>query len=339
MLKTIALGILVMVTLAFGGLLVQDRNQIAQQTTRIAELQTQVTGQREEIRKTSAAAAELEQKRTQLVAKAKAARQSLLEARAAAASTPPAPPAAATPDDDSPDAAGKKKKPANPFTDSITRMMKDPAMKDMMRATQSNALRQMYGDLVKQWSLSPDEIKTFYDLLLDKQMDQMDKGMAYLEKGPADAVPTPAVDPDAKLKASLGDDLYKQYQDYEKTLVGRLAVNQFQQQLANGNVTPLTQDQTKTMLQVITEEQANTPPGLGASSMGGVGRSFTMDAAQVDQFVKNQSDLNDRVNARMAGTLSTEQLQALKDQQQQMLSMQRMGMEMAAKMYGPSPTP
>ena len=41
----------------------------------------------------------------------------------------------------------------------------------------------------------------------------------------------------------------------------------------------------------------------------------------------------------MAGTISAEQLQALKQQQQQMLSTQRMGMEMAAKMMAPSPTP
>ncbi len=41
----------------------------------------------------------------------------------------------------------------------------------------------------------------------------------------------------------------------------------------------------------------------------------------------------------MAGAISAEQLKALKEQQQQMLSTQRLGMEMAAKMMAPAPTP
>ena len=71
-------------------------------------------------------------------------------------------------------------------------------MKNMMRTTQGTALREMYGDLVKGWALSPDETQTFYDLLLDKQMDQMDQGMKILEKG-SDAIKTAdAGDPDAR---------------------------------------------------------------------------------------------------------------------------------------------
>ena len=56
-----------------------------------------------------------------------------------------------------------------------------------------------------------------------------------------------------------------------------------------------------------------------------------MDAAQVDRYVQGQNDLNDRVDARMANTLSSDQLQVLKQQQQQMLATQQMGMEMASR--------
>ena len=56
-------------------------------------------------------------------------------------------------------------------------------------------------------------------------------------------------------------------------------------------------------------------------------------------MMKAQGDLNAKIDARMANTISPEQLQALKQQQEQTLSMQRMSMEMAAKMFGPSPTP
>ena len=338
MIKTFAPGFFVLVSLALGGMLVHDQRQIAGQSAQITELQAQVVRQHDEISKTRSAAAEMEQKHSQLLARAKATRQSLADARNAAAAVPavaatPAPADAAT---------GGKKKPANPFTDSIANMMKDPAMKNMMRTTQATSIRQMYGDLVKQWSLSPEEADTFYNLLLDKQMDQMDQGMKFMEKGPdaVDAANTAnAGDPDAQLKASLGDDLYKQYRAYEKTLSERLTVNQLQQQLAVSNVPAMTADQSQVLMQAITEEQASMPKGSLTQPMSPKGDPFNIDPAQVDTFMKAQGDLDDKIDTRMANTLSAEQLQVLKQQQQQALSVQRMGLEMAAKMMAPAATP
>ena len=338
--KTIVLGIFVFVSAALGGMLIRGKQYDAQMSARVAELKVQVAAQQNEIQQTKAAAAALEQKTAQFAAKAKAARQSLVEARAAAASAG-SDPAAATPAPASSDAAapGTKKKPANPFTDSIAKMMKDPAMKDMMRTTQSAAIQQMYGDLVKQWALPPDETKTFYDLLLDKQMAQMDQGLSLMEKGPDAAQTASPGDMDAKIKASLGDDLYKQYQDYEKTIPAHMAVNQLQQQLAVSNAQAMTADQSKVLLQAITEEQAAAPNASMVSPMGTGSASFMTDPAKMDQYYQAQSDTNDKIAARMANTLTAEQLQVLKQEQQQMLSMQRMGMQMAAKMMAPSPTP
>ena len=340
MLAVAALMVFMLASVVLGALFFSARKQNAAQSDEIAALKAQIAGQRAEIQKAAAAVAESDQKRAQIAAKARAARQSLAEARAAAAAVTPAPAAALAP---SPDDSGnggedKKKKPWGPFGDSLAKMMKDPAMKNMMRSGQSIALRQMYGDLVKQWSLSPEETDTFYDLLLDKQMAQMDQGMKVLEKGSA-AATTPPGDLDAKIKASLGDDLYKQYQDYEKALPAHMEVSQFQQQLAVGNTPPLTPDQSKVLLQAITEERAAQPPGNYFSGTGANANSFAMDPAQVDQMMKAQGDLNAKIDARMANTLSPDQLQALKQQQEQTLSMQRMSMEMAAKMFGPSPTP
>ena len=333
MIKSVALLLFVVATSVLGGLLIVKTRQSAQQSVEIAALNEEVTRRDQVIAKTRAATAELEQKREQLVARNKAAKQALLDARAAAAT----PAADASPEPAN--AGGKKKKPANPFADSITKMMKDPAMKNVMRSTQATVLKQMYGDLVKQWSLSPEETQTFYDLLLDKQMDQMDQGMAILEKGPDALKSAGTADPDAKLKASLGDNFYKQYQDYEKTIAGRYTVNQFQQQLAVSNTPPLTPDQSATLLQTISEEKMNLPPGVLGQTPGGNAGSFSMSPDQVEQFVKAQGDLNDRIDARMANTLSADQLQVFKEQQQQMLATQRMGMEMAAKMMAPPATP
>ncbi len=332
--KNAALILFVLTSLALGGLLIQEKQRTTQQAARLADMESQVTRQREEIQKATVAAAQLEQKRAQLAARNKATKQALADAQDAAAAQPVA---AVSPEPGSSD--DKKKKSANPFADSLKKMMKDPAMKNMMRSTQATALKQMYGDLVKQWSLSPEETQTFYDLLLDKQMAQLDLGMNALEKGPDAAAVANTADPDAKLKASLGDSMYKQYQDYEKTVSGRFTVNQLQQQLAASNVSAMTPDQSTVLLQAISDEKINFPSDTFKQTPGQAGNAFSMTPEQVDQFVKAQSDLNDRIDSRMTATLSAEQLKVLKEQQQQMLATQRMGMEMASKMMAPAPTP
>ena len=334
MIKTVALIFFVLVSLVLGGLLLRDQEQITQRVAQVASLQTEVARQRAVAQKSTADAAKLAEKRTQLLARARAAEQSLGEAQAASQPSPDAT-ASATPAK----AVAAGTQTSNPFSESLSKMLKDPATKKMMRATQGVALRQLYDDLVKKWALSPEETSTFYDLLLDKQSADMDRGMEVLEKGVDSTSQTPAADPEAKIKASLGDDLFQQYKEYEKTLGGRLTLNQLQQQLATSNIPALTPDQSNALLQTITEEQTKQPPPDFASRAGQGGNPFVLDSAQVDQFVQRQGTLNDQIDARMAGTLSAPQLQALKDQQQQMLSMQKMGMEMAAKMMGPSPTP
>ncbi len=339
MVKSLVLGFLVLVSLTLGALLLHARQQIAAQSVQLATLETSVAKQRDELQADARATVALQQKQDQLAAKAKAARQSLLAARAAAAATPAAASAVAATSTPGPDETpGAKKKGANPFSDYLAKMMKDPATKTMMRTAQAGALRQMYGDLVKQWSLSPEETNTFYDLLLDKQTDQMDRGMKLMEQGPGAVSKADLESSDDKIKASLGDGLYQQYKDYEKTLSGRLTANQLQQQLAGSNTALLTPDQSKVLIQVATEEPANLPADSYGNFSGNSANPMAMDPAQIDQFIKRQTDLNARIDARMASVLSPEQLQAFKDQQQQTLATQRAGMEMAAKMYGPTPT-
>ena len=336
MIKSLALGILVLVSLTLGALLLQARQHLAAQSARLATLETALAKQRDELQADARATAALQQKQDQLAARAKAARQSLLAARAAAAATPAADAAASTP---APGDTPGTKKGSNPFKDYVTKMMKDPATKNMMRAAQAGALRQMYGDLVKQWSLSPEETSTFYDLLLDKQTDQMDRGMKLMEDGP-DAVSKADLDSsDDKIKASLGDNLYQQYKDYEKTIGGRFTVNQLQQQFAGSSTPLLTPDQSKVLIQAVTEEPANMPSGSYSMFSGNNANPMAMDPAQIDQYITTQTDLNARIDARVATVLSPEQLQAFKDQQQQTLATQRAGMEMAAKMYGATPAP
>ena len=338
MIKTIALGLLVVVSLALGGALYEKTKLVAELTSQKGDADyARLAEQQGVAQQAKDAAAQSEQKRAQLAARNKAAKQALLDARTAAASTP----AASTGDSPSPAKSDDgKKKPTNPFSESIAKMMKDPAMKNMVRNAQATVLKQMHADLVKQWSLSPEETQTFYDLLLDKQMDQMDQGMKLFENG-SDTTKTADVgDPDAKTQSVVGRQSLQAISGLRKDdsrAVYRLPVPAAtcDQQHAHA----ATQLNRPRCCKRSPRKPRTCRRGITDRRRAGNGNILALDPAQVDQFIKSQGELNDRIDARMAGTISAEQLQALKDQQQQMLSTQRMGMEMAAKMMAPSPTP
>jgi hypothetical protein len=217
----------------------------------------------------------------------------------------------------------------------LGKMLKDPAMLRVLRAQQSTALRMMYGDLVKQWALSPADADTFYNLLLDKQMAMMTRGQDYLNgKTSASDMGASLQDFDSRLRTALGGNLFNQYQDYEKTIGDRVVLKQFQQQLTStSSADPLTTDQTNFLLRAMTEErQAQVAANTTAAPA-----SIT-DQSAIDTLTRAQSDINQRVDQRASGMLTAAQFAAFKSFQGQMLEMQKAGMQMGVSMAGGAPT-
>jgi hypothetical protein len=344
--KTVALAMLGLLSSLLGFLLVQEKAQTRQQAARVAELENRVHQQRAEIESQVQAVTNLEQEKTRLAAKAESTKQKLIAARESMPTAAPTSQSAMGAALEGADAVAKGNAQAKPGGDGIkgylAKMMQDPALKKMLRTTQSLGIKQMYGDLVKQWALSPEETNAFYDLLLDRQMAVMEKSASVMNGASASATASaPAEDPDAGLKASLGDKLYQQYKDYEKTVGDRMAITQIQQRLAADSAAALSADQSKFLLNAMSEErqlQRNADPsGQADGSAFTKGGKFSMDQQSVDNFIKSQADLNARVAQRAAGMLTAQQLDSLKQYQTQMLDMQRMGMEMSVKMSGDNP--
>lgn len=339
MAKNITLVFLLLGLAIFGGLLAREHRQAQAESVQIARLEKQAAVLQKEIQTNRDTTTEREEKQRQAATVVQAEKQARREAREAAAAAQ----AAVTPDPagdiSAPAVAKKKDRGANFLNGSLAKMMKDPAMKNMMRSVQGTALKQGYADFVKQQRLSPEQADAFYEAILDKQSAMMDKGMKLLDKGDDGAAAVDTGDPDAKVKAVLGDDAYAQYTAYEKTLAGRFTVGQFQQQLAASNTPALTPDQSNALLEAVNSEKINFSGNDLKSAMGTGDKSFMTDPAKLDQFVKAQEELNGRIDARVEYMLTPDQLKVLKSQQQQTIAMQRMGMEMAAKMMAPSPTP
>src|SRR5262245_8250132 len=109
--------------------------------------------------------------------------------------------------------------------DMITKMMKDPSMREMMRGQQKAAINMMYSGFFKEMNLSPEEKEKFTGILADAQLKNIEhtRGM-FGEQQEAAGADTQKLLTDAKkqtdadIKALLGDERFAQYEDYRRML-------------------------------------------------------------------------------------------------------------------------
>jgi hypothetical protein len=262
-----------------------------------------------------------------------------------AAPAPAAGPAALAPAAASADAAGEGGKTKGGFAEMLSRMMDNPEMKKMMRQQQGLVMDMMYGGLFKELQLTPEETDQFKELLLDHQMKAMEAGGAFLKLQGQETDQTAAMnelagaqkESDAQIKAFLGDDRYGQFKEYQETMAERMTLSQFSQQMAGGQ-NPLSADQSQQLLEIMKQEKKGTAPALGESgadgSLGAANWQAMMSEGKMNDFLKQQEDLNQRVLERAKAVLTPEQLEAFATHQASQLQMQRMGVTMAVKMFG-----
>jgi hypothetical protein len=228
------------------------------------------------------------------------------------------------------------------FMKGLAKMFTDPKMKDTMRAQQSMAMNMAYGDLARELGLAPDEARQVLALLADRQMELASRGMKAMEKGGTDPATLAAVGKeteaakkayDEQIKAILGDDRYKKFQDYEKTIGERFAMDQFQRQLSAGG-TPLEGTQSKSLLDIMKQERARTPASPfdpGKTDVAAQTKALQSDEA-LNSWMQTQQDFNRRVLERARTVLSPDQILALEAAQKQQIDMQQMGVKMSREM-------
>jgi hypothetical protein len=231
------------------------------------------------------------------------------------------------------------------FGDMLSKMMTDPAMKKMMRQQQAAAMEMMYGPLFKEINLSPEEKEKFKELLLDRQMKAVESGGMFMKLQGEDTDRTAVMNDlaaqqqefDAQMKGFLGDERYAQYKDYGETMAERMAVSQLSQQLAS-SPNPLNDDQSRQLLEIMKQEKKSVTPVFGGSAADGSANMANWQAVwsedKMNEFFKQREEIDQRVIERAKAVLTPEQLTAFAAHQSNQLQMQRMGMTMAAKMFG-----
>lgn len=230
----------------------------------------------------------------------------------------------------------------------VVDMFKDPQMREMMKAQQKAAIGPMidheYTDLFKQLNLTPEQAAQAKDLIGKKMLAGADVGMAMLDDS-LDAskradltkqVKAESDDDDQQIKQFLGDDNYKEYQSYEKSVPDRTTVDQFNSQLS-GTATALSASQQQQLVQALSDsrDNFNWTSGLNneqdLTGNGDIASMLTDD--NIAKFTAEREQFNQQFLTRAQQFLTPEQATAYQQYQKQQLQLQLMGFKMAKQMF------
>jgi hypothetical protein len=221
------------------------------------------------------------------------------------------------------------------MSEMLGRMLKDPAMREMMREQQKAMINLMYGSLFKELNLTSEEQDALKNVLVESQMRNVEAAQGLLNNkdgSAAAAVKTAKDEADAKVKALLGEPRYAQYQEYQQTIGERMQLNQFRAQLGGEN-TSLSDQQFSQLLQAMKEERVALPPAI-SPEQAQIPQPETFSTEAIDRQLQWMQQYNERVLARAGQVLAPEQLKQFKSFQERQAAMQRMGLNMARSMFG-----
>ena len=232
----------------------------------------------------------------------------------------------------------------------VGEMMKNPEMKEMIKNQQKTVLGGMldknYGPFFTQLGLTAEQSSALKDLVLNKSLADAGAGMS-LMSGEQDSTNRAQVFEQAKqekdaidgqIKQMLGDDNFKQFQDYEKTIPDRMVVGMFKDQQAAGAMA-LNPDQEAQLVQLMGDERKNFKFTTDFSDQtkltSDLAGNFTEE--KVQHFLQEQEQLHQRYLSDAKNILSADQLASFDKFLSSQRQMQSLGLKMASKMFAPKP--
>ena len=221
----------------------------------------------------------------------------------------------------------------------LSGMLKNPEMKRMIQQQQKAVMEMMYRPLFKELNLTPAESEEFMALVMDRTMRGMDRATALFgedalaREEALQKAKTDHQDHEQKIKDFLGEERYAKYTDYNQTAGERMMLSQFT------SANPITEDQTRQLLETMREEKRQVLAELGEPVAGSREmRDFQAMASEeeMNKHFQRQELVNSRIVERAKGILPQEQWDAFSKFQASQIEMQRMGLKMARTMFGGS---
>ncbi|HXR05751.1 MAG TPA: sigma-70 family RNA polymerase sigma factor [Candidatus Acidoferrum sp.] len=216
----------------------------------------------------------------------------------------------------------------------LENMMKDPDFLKAMTEPQAQMLKTQYAPLVKQLNLTPEQRDAFYAALMDNATNAMSQALVMMS-GTNKAGATGVLEDAQKslqdqMRSLLGDSGFAQFQEYQTTIPDRQLLDSMKTSFADN---PLTDDQQQRLLQIMVNERKNSIMPLDPNT----GKPVVLEAnpaAQMEQTLQTQDQINQRVYQQAANFLSPAQLQSLGTSQTNMLGLVKSMMPMMQKMLG-----
>jgi hypothetical protein len=228
-------------------------------------------------------------------------------------------------------------------------MFKDPKMREMMKAQQKMVmgpiLDKQYSDFYKQLNLTAEQTAALQDLIGKKMLAGADASFSMLDDSLdasqradlAKQTKDQTDDVDSQIKQFLGDDNYKAFQSYEKSVPDRMTMSQFSDQFA-GTPNALTADQQDQLVQAMSDARNNFnwTSGLNQQNPGAngdMGALLTED--NIKKFVTEREQFDQQFLARAQQILTPAQLAEFEIFQKNQRELQGAGLNMAKQMFKP----
>jgi hypothetical protein len=271
----------------------------------------------------------------QAAAKRAQAAASVRPAEAGAARRPhakdsPAPPAAP--------AVARAPAAGTNFMGAVADMMKNPQMKEMMRAQQKVMIGQMYGALPRYLSLPAEAKEQLDKLLLDRHLALAESGIAMLSGSAEDRNKAMEESKDAKaeydraIEELLGDQDYDIFKQYEQSVSEQTTVSMFKNTLTGDD--GLSEQQECDLVAAMYQARKELPQDSLLSPQSQSADPTQLTEARIAETLKQMEALQKRYAESAATVLSEAQLARFKQWQQQMAAMQQAGLKMSAQMFG-----
>lgn len=215
-------------------------------------------------------------------------------------------------------------------------MLKDPEMRKAMEQQQRMGMDMIYGGLMKQLQLPPEQEKKFKDMLLAQQMENLSQAGAMFDGDASDRakvaqeLATKRTENEEKIKELLGEEKFAEYQDYNQTMGERMMLDQFAR---SNEVSP---EQNAQLLAIMREEKKNMQINLGSQALDPTEdwQSVLGSEDATQRLFSQQREVNQRVLERAGQVLNPEQMEKFSEALKNQMVMQEAGWKMAQQMLG-----
>jgi hypothetical protein len=223
-------------------------------------------------------------------------------------------------------------------------LLKDPGYRKALLAQARMTIKRTHLALVEELGLSEIEADQLFDLLAERQVDASSSILRSQDGvsdqlAAAESVQSQAASQrkrDAELLALLGSSRYVQWQEYQRTVPGRIRITQMSSALALAGQ-PMSESQVRSLTNVVLSEQQRQGESMQVLSRG-VRQLDAQSRVQLQSDILDvQEGTNGRILAAAAPLLNTRQLESLRESLDQQIVVNRASLRLQqqqAEMHG-----